>query len=215
MANEVLKAKTQSLRLGKMKSELVDRARATELVFSLARRERDAWIASPARVAANMAAELGVDPKGDHAPVARDAAQMTVSEIAMQVCRMQGLRPFNEIYAVRMASHSTSDFPLILENSLSNTVARRIDQRMTDLVRASHRVDRVDYRTGRNLTLSATGIPAEIAEGAEIPHATAEEKGEFLNRVRDFAIAINFSNQAVQNDATAVGHLNQTAKRMG
>lgn len=62
MANEVLKAQTQRVRLGKMKGELVDRARATELVFSLARRERDAWIAWPARVAANMAAELGVDP---------------------------------------------------------------------------------------------------------------------------------------------------------
>ena len=62
MANEVLKAQTQRVRLGRMKGELVDRARATELVFSLARRERDAWIAWPARVAANMAAELGVDP---------------------------------------------------------------------------------------------------------------------------------------------------------
>jgi hypothetical protein len=31
------------------------------MVFDLARQERDAWIGWPARVAANMAAELGVD----------------------------------------------------------------------------------------------------------------------------------------------------------
>jgi hypothetical protein len=62
MANEVLKAQTAKVRLGKMKGELVDRARAVSTVFDLARRERDAWIGWPPRVAANMAAELGADP---------------------------------------------------------------------------------------------------------------------------------------------------------
>ena len=61
MANEVLKAQTARLRLQKMKGELVDRAKATSLVFDLARRERDAWMNWPPRVAADMAAELGVD----------------------------------------------------------------------------------------------------------------------------------------------------------
>lgn len=61
MANEVLKAQTAKVKLAKMKGELVDRARSTTLVFDLARRERDAWQNWPARVAANMAADLGVD----------------------------------------------------------------------------------------------------------------------------------------------------------
>lgn len=61
MANEVLKAQTAKVRLAKMKGELVDRARATAMVFDLARRERDAWQNWPPRVAANMAADLGVD----------------------------------------------------------------------------------------------------------------------------------------------------------
>jgi hypothetical protein len=42
-----------------MKGELVDRARATALVFRLAREERDAWLNWPARVAALIAADLG------------------------------------------------------------------------------------------------------------------------------------------------------------
>ncbi|AUM72967.1 elements of external origin [Paracoccus jeotgali] len=62
MANEVIKAQTAKVRLQKMKVELVDRARTTAMVFDLARRERDAWQNWPPRVAANMAAELGVDP---------------------------------------------------------------------------------------------------------------------------------------------------------
>lgn len=61
LANEVLKAQTGRVRLQKMKGELVDRAKATASVFDLARRERDAWLNWPPRVAANMAAELGVE----------------------------------------------------------------------------------------------------------------------------------------------------------
>lgn len=61
MANEVLKAQTARVRLEKMKGELVDRAKATASVFDLARRERDAWLNWPPRVAANMAAELGIE----------------------------------------------------------------------------------------------------------------------------------------------------------
>ncbi len=59
-ANEVLKAQERRLRLQKLKGELVDRARACATVFRLARQERDAWLGWPARVAATMAAELGV-----------------------------------------------------------------------------------------------------------------------------------------------------------
>ena len=60
-ANEVLKAQERRLRLAKLKGELVDRERATALVFRLAREERDAWVNWPARVVALMAAELGTE----------------------------------------------------------------------------------------------------------------------------------------------------------
>jgi hypothetical protein len=61
-ANEVLKAQERKMRLQKLKGELVDRARAIALVFRLARQERDAWAGWPARVAAMMAADLGLSP---------------------------------------------------------------------------------------------------------------------------------------------------------
>lgn len=61
-ANEVIKAQERSVRLAKIKGELVDRARAVTTIFGLARRERDAWVQWPARVAALMAADLHIDP---------------------------------------------------------------------------------------------------------------------------------------------------------
>ncbi len=60
-ANEVLKAQERRLRLDERKGKLVDKARALLLVHRLAKEERDAILAWPARVAAEMAAELGVD----------------------------------------------------------------------------------------------------------------------------------------------------------
>lgn len=60
-AHEIAKAHLARLRLQRMKGELVDRARATALVFRLAREERDSWVNWPARVAALMAAELGLE----------------------------------------------------------------------------------------------------------------------------------------------------------
>lgn len=60
-AHEIAKAHLARLRLQRMKGELVDRARTTALVFRLAREERDTWINWPARVAALMASELGVE----------------------------------------------------------------------------------------------------------------------------------------------------------
>ena len=70
--NEVVKAQTNKVRLAQLKGELVDRAQAVAHVFKLARAERDAWLNWPARISAQMAAELGVDPHALH--VALDAA---------------------------------------------------------------------------------------------------------------------------------------------
>jgi hypothetical protein len=60
-AHEIAKAHLARLRLQERKGELVDRARATALVFRLAREERDGWLNWPARTAALIASTLGAD----------------------------------------------------------------------------------------------------------------------------------------------------------
>ena len=61
-ANEVLKAQERRIRLQKLKGDLIERERTTSLVFRIAREERDSWVNWPARAAALMAADLGVEP---------------------------------------------------------------------------------------------------------------------------------------------------------
>ena len=70
--NEVVKAQTNKVRLARLKGELVDRNQAIAHVFKLARFERDAWLNWPARISAQMAAKLGIDPHTMH--VALEAA---------------------------------------------------------------------------------------------------------------------------------------------
>ncbi|MEY4756028.1 MAG: hypothetical protein RJA34_926 [Pseudomonadota bacterium] len=70
--NEVVKAQTNKVRLARLKGELVDRSQAVAHVFKLARAERDAWLNWPARISAQMAAGLNVDPHVLH--VTLDAA---------------------------------------------------------------------------------------------------------------------------------------------
>jgi len=70
--NEVVKAQTNKVRLARLKGELVDRSQAVAHVFKLARAERDAWLNWPARISAQMAAGMNVDPHVLH--VALDAA---------------------------------------------------------------------------------------------------------------------------------------------
>ncbi len=60
-AHEIAKAQRARIQVQRLREEVVDRAHATAEVFRLARRERDAWVNWPARVAALMAAELGLD----------------------------------------------------------------------------------------------------------------------------------------------------------
>lgn len=64
--NEVVKAQTNKVRLARLKGELVDRNQAVAHVFKLARAERDAWLNWPARISAQMAAKLGIDPHTMH-----------------------------------------------------------------------------------------------------------------------------------------------------
>lgn len=64
--NEVVKAQTNKVRLARLKGELVERSQVVAHVFKLARDERDTWLNWPARVSAQMAATLAVDPHAMH-----------------------------------------------------------------------------------------------------------------------------------------------------
>jgi hypothetical protein len=142
---------------------------------------------------------------------------MDISEIAFACAQAAGMRPWSKDEAVRMmtgGAHSTSDFTFILDGSIANIVARRLEIAQPAILAAASVMDRDDYRQGRALQLSATSEPREVREGAEITFVTADDKGELLPAIRDFGAGFNITNQAMANDATAAGLLNDIARRM-
>ena len=84
-AHEIAKAHLARLRLQERRGELVDRAQAAALVFRLAREERDAWINWPARMAALMAAELGVE--------AHPMQKVLEKHVRVQLAELAEVRP--------------------------------------------------------------------------------------------------------------------------
>jgi hypothetical protein len=59
---ELARAREKELKVRQLEGSLVDRDRAAALFFEAGKRARESWEQWPARVAAIVAAELGVDP---------------------------------------------------------------------------------------------------------------------------------------------------------
>lgn len=137
---------------------------------------------------------------------------LRLSDIAMQCARAAGHSPLSVAEGVRMAMHSTSDFPRILEGAIGNAVARRMEQVQPALLRASHLIQANDYHAGALLGLSASGIPQEIGETGEIKHVTIDEIGEAKPVPRDFGSMFTISQKAIINDD--LGLFDQIASRM-
>lgn len=168
---------------------------------------------SPASMRAKMIDGLTAVLDRSHVPtIGRQFADLRISDVAMQCARASGQKPMNAAQAVRMASHSTSDFPLILEGAIGNTIAKRIALRAPDILRAAAKKTNGDYRPSRSLTLSAMKAVQEVGEGGEIRHSTMEEKGEANPRLRDFAGAFTITNKAIVNDN--LGLFEEAAQRM-
>lgn len=168
---------------------------------------------SPAALRAKMVDGLTARIDRGHTPtMGREFASMKVPDFAMHFARMSGQRPSNAAEAVRMARHSGSDFPLILENAMGKTIARRIALRAPDILRAASKKENADYRPSKSLTLSSMRAVREVTETGEIKNSTMDEKGESNPMLRDFAGAFTISNKALVNDD--LGLFDQAGQRM-
>lgn len=168
----------------------------------------------PRTEADRFADALAAKIDSGHTPtIGRELASMSLSDMMLSRVKASGHRVWGKNEAARFAmTHSTSDFPLILENALGKTVARRLMLRQPDILRAASRRDRPDYRESNNLSLSAIKTVAEIGEGGEIPHSTMEEKGEKNPVPRHFGGMFRLTTKAMVNDD--LGVFQQAAQRM-
>lgn len=149
---------------------------------------------------ATMGAELGPFSLGD---------------VAMNICRASGLRPHNAVEAVRMAgAHSVSDFTYAIQSGLTSIVGLGFEIAEPAISRLATEVPAADYRQRNSVGLSSTGLPQKVVEGGEINYVTVSEKGELAAKPDDYAAMFAISNQALANDASALGLMADIGRKM-
>ena len=145
----------------------------------------------------------------------RDMGEVSLAGIAMSLCRAAGLRPFNGAEAIRMAGqHTGTDFSYTITNGLSGVVARGFEAAEPAIARAASEVPAEDYRQRNSVSLSAYAVPAKVVEGQKIGYATVSEKGEMAAKPDDYATIFAISNQALQNDSTAMNLFADMGRKM-
>jgi hypothetical protein len=149
-----------------------------------------------------------------HAPTMGRGLASSLCDLAMATASAEGHRPASraEAVAVVMASHTRSDFPLIVADSMTNVIGRGLQQQRPAITRLSHEVPADSYHAGKSITLSSSAMPEEVGEGGELRHTTMEEKGEALPVPRDFASIFRMSNKLIQDDRLDL--LQQATNRM-
>lgn len=97
------------------------------------------------------------------------------------------------------ASHTTSDFPIILENSLNRTLEQRYALAQPTYRRISRQRNFRDFRPHTTVKMGDFPLLEKIAEDGEIKYGTLSEGKETLS-VLSYAKALSVSRQLMIND---------------
>lgn len=161
-------------------------------------------------IAAKLAPQLGVkfEPTRGRALMDHSIVDMKASLLEARGVRTRGLS------AVDMATHSSSDFPLAIGGGLTAVLGQMMQQMPVALEKVAREIEADDYRTGNSVTLTGTGVPKRVSEGGEIGHTTINEMGEAKAVPDDFGQIFRLSNQALVNDARALGLLADITRLM-
>lgn len=163
---------------------------------------------------ARLAARMGQK----HEPViGREFANLTVAQMAMQSLHASGVNVGSEreaIQHVMSGTHTGSDFPGIIRDGLTSVVSKGIEVAPPALLMVSNENDSIDYRDGFTIGLSASSMPSKVNEGGEIRYVTIDETGESKPVPEDHAAIFRVSNQAMQNDSTALGLFGNIGRKM-
>ncbi len=147
--------------------------------------------------------------------MARDAGPFSLADVAMSLCRANGLRPTYAAEAIRMAGeHTGSDFSYTIGQGLTGVVGKGFLIAEPPISKVATEVPVVDYRQRNSVTLSAAGLPQKVLEGGEVQYITVSEKGEKAAKPDDYASMFAVSNQALANDSSAMGLLSDISRKM-
>lgn len=145
---------------------------------------------------------------------ARPFAAMAMMDVARECLRMRGIAVtgLSAMSIAERALHATSDFPLILGDTVGRTLREAYRAAPSGLKALGRKTTARDFRAKHRLQLSSAPKLEEVIEGGTITYGTLNEAQETY-RLATFAKIFAISRQAIVNDD--LGAFSDLARRFG
>lgn len=202
---------------GEWADELIDREATVEEARAEAFRAMQARTANPPRPSARIIADhtdpeviarragealfARMHPDHELSPEARPWAHMRVPDIARDCLRRVGVPGYHTVTdaAAVARAHTTSDFPLILGDTVNRELRRAWDAAPAGMQKVARQSTIRDFRAKRSLIFGEGPALAEKPEGGEYTFGTIEETGESYS-LKTYGRAFDITREAMVND---------------
>lgn len=153
-------------------------------------------------------------PEHQLSPEAREFAYMTMPGHAYASLRRVGISTMGMTpdAAITRALHSTSDFPLMLGDTVNREMRAAYNAAPSGVRQVAKQSTARDFRLKRKLTLGNAPKLERVGEGGEFKSGTISESQETY-RIETFGKIIGFTRQAIVNDD--LGALSNMARLWG
>lgn len=165
--------------------------------------------------AAGEALYTRTNPAAQPSGAARQFVGLTIPDLARECLRRAGagIVGMSAPTLVTRALHSTSDFPLILADTVGRTLRESYRAAPSGIRQLARQTTAADFRAKHRLMLDSTGVTLEkVNEHGEFKSGTLTE-GEETYKVDTFGRIFGISRQALVNDD--VGAFTDLSRRLG
>lgn len=190
----------EGMTVEQFRAHAFDALAAQQPFASHIRVERDETETRRAAMEESLALRLGAS--GQPSEAARGYMDMSFVELAAE---RLGLRRFGSSYAareevLRSAMHTTSDFPILLENAVNRSLASSYQLALPTYREIAVREDFNDFRPHTTVSVGDFPLLQTISEAGDIRFGTVGEKKESV-AVIPYAVGLSFTRQMMLNDS--------------
>lgn len=126
----------------------------------------------------------------------------SMMDVARASCEAAGVsvRGMSQDEVLHRAAHTTSDFPVILQNTASLSAQQAFQYAQSPLMRVSRQMTVADFKPHQLVRLGEVGALQEVPESGEIEAVSRAETGESIS-VATYAARLDASRQLLINDS--------------
>lgn len=154
-------------------------------------------------------------PSHRPSPMAQAYVGLTIPEIARECLSRAGLPTYGmgSAQVIERALHTTSDFALILADTVGRTLRQSYDSATSAVRQLAREASAPDFRTRHRLMLDSSGMTLEkVSEAGEFKSGTMSESEETY-KLDTFGRVFGISRQALVNDD--IGAFTDLTRRLG